>query len=52
MQMYHSFSKHVAYADNLAKQWLYKDTPADLWNGNCAFSKGIWISSELIKLDK
>jgi hypothetical protein len=49
MQMYHSFSKHTAYADNLVKQWLWKDNLTNL-SINCAFSKGIWFFSELSNL--
>lgn len=44
MQMYHSFSKHAAYADNLAKQWIYKDIPANLWVSTVPFQRGFGFS--------
>ena len=40
MQMHHSFSKHAAYADNLAKQWIYKDIPLLIFKYQLCVFKG------------
>lgn len=46
MQMYRSFSTHAAYADNLAKQWFYKESPQIVKYQLCLCKKGLdflWI---------